>query len=52
MKHKPSQTPAQRQYRQKLRARKARLYAVLILSFYTGAGPVHGDLRVELQQPH
>lgn len=33
MKHKPSQTPAQKQYRRKLRARKARLYAVLVLSF-------------------
>ena len=33
MKHRPAETPAQKQYRRKLRARKARLYAVLVLSF-------------------
>ncbi|MBR2696983.1 MAG: mechanosensitive ion channel [Clostridia bacterium] len=33
MKHKPSEMPTQKQYRRKLRARKARLYAALILSF-------------------
>ena len=33
MKHKPSQTPAQKQYQRKIRWRKVRLYAVLVLSF-------------------
>ena len=33
MKHKPSQMPAQKQYQRKIRWRKVRLYAVLVLSF-------------------